>query len=70
MTPLAQSTPTWSATWNRRGEIGAPGPQLLRGRARDSEEGPYSGPCPHGPVIANVTPGVWMLTNSHRPSGL
>ena len=23
-----------------------------------------------GPVIANVTPGVWMLANSHLPSGL
>jgi hypothetical protein len=30
----------------------------------------YSGPRSHGPVIANVTPGVWMLTNSHSPSKL
>ena len=29
-----------------------------------------SGPSPHGPVIANVMPGVWMLVNSQRPSGL
>ena len=29
-----------------------------------------SGPWPHGPVIANVMPGVWMLVNSQRPSGL
>jgi len=32
--------------------------------------GPYSGPLPHGPVIANVIPGVWMFANSHLPSGL
>lgn len=25
---------------------------------------------PHGPVIAKVIPGVWMLTKSHLPSGL
>ena len=25
---------------------------------------------PHGPVIANVMPGVWMLVNSQRPSRL
>lgn len=29
----------------------------------------YSGPRSHGPVIATVMPGVWMLTNSVRASG-
>src|SRR5690606_24805553 len=28
---------------------------------------PYSSPRCHGPVIANVTPGVWMLTKSQSP---
>jgi hypothetical protein len=32
--------------------------------------GSPSGPFSHGPVIANVMPGVWMFTNSHLPSGL
>lgn len=58
---------------------GSRGSLLKRRRAADLEltvrGGRYklsdqSGPCPQGPVIANVTPGVWMLTNSHRPSGL
>ena len=35
------------------------------GRADDQR-----GPWPQGPVIANVMPGVWMLANSQRPSGL
>ena len=27
-------------------------------------------PSPHGPVMANVTPGDWMLANNHLPSRL
>ncbi len=27
----------------------------------------YSAPFSHGPVIANVTPGDWILTNNQRP---
>ena len=30
--------------------------------------GPPRTPLFHGPVIAKVTPGVWMFTNSHFPS--
>ena len=32
--------------------------------------GVYSAPLRHGPVTAKVIPGVWMLKNSHLPSGL
>ena len=39
-----------------------------RAGLRDADA--QSGPWPHGPVIANVMPGVWMLVNSQRPSGL
>ncbi len=27
----------------------------------------YNAPFSHGPVIANVTPGDWILTNNQRP---
>ena len=37
---------------------------------RASSAPTYSEPCTHGPVIANVMPGVWMLTNTVQPSGL
>jgi hypothetical protein len=38
-----------------------------RGRPRQDDADQPSGPSRQGPVMANVTPGVWMLTNSQSP---
>lgn len=59
---------------NRRQPLFANDRQTLAGHARPATTArvlhtAYNGPRSHGPVIARVMPGVWMLTNKVRANG-
>src|SRR5262245_43102217 len=72
------TTSSWSTPTSRSMAEGA-GPASTESRSSDSNRassycgshgsGAQSPPRSHGPVMAKVTPGVWILTKSHRPWG-
>lgn len=59
---------------NRRLPLSANDRPIMAGHSRPAmiarvHRDVYNGPRSHGPVIARVMPGVWILTNKVRANG-